>query len=183
MTMKNEWDRLEEWLTSKDTTWDIEETPQNHEYRFMQKLENRSVKRKKRNLYTAIGIAATVVLMFSVSFFFKPETKAKHLNFASVETKQTDSIFTVMIQQELNKLKEIKSPKNQKMVSDALLQMRKLDSDYQKITEEIAANGENKQLIYAMISNLQVRISFLQNVLNQIEATEQLNSITDEKTL
>jgi hypothetical protein len=61
--------------------------------------------------------------------------------------------------------------------------MKILDIDYQKIIKEIATNGENRQIIYAMISNLQTRISFLQNVLTQIEATEQLNTQNDEKTL
>ena len=83
----------------------------------------------------------------------------------------------------MNKLKEKESPQNKKIIADALQQMKVLDNDYQKIIKEIASNGENKQIIYAMISNLQTRISFLQNVLNQIETTEQLNIRNDEKTL
>ena len=89
----------------------------------------------------------------------------------------------VLIKNELNKLKEKESPQNKKIIADALQQMKVLDNDYQKIIKEIASNGENKQIIYAMISNLQTRISFLQNVLNQIETTEQLNIRNDEKTL
>jgi hypothetical protein len=38
--------------------------------------------------------------------------------------------------------------------------MRTLDSDYTKIIKELETNGESKQIIYAMISNLQTRISF-----------------------
>ena len=181
--MSNEDEKLDQLFTKFNSDWDVVAMLENHESRFVNKLENTSIKRKKRNIYTTMAIAASLVLMFSLSFFFKPETKTNHLTFASNETKQTDSIFTVLIKHELNKLKEKKSPHNQKIIADALEQMKVLDRDYQKIIKEIASNGENKQIIYAMISNLQTRISFLQNVLTQIEATEQLNTQNDEKTL
>jgi len=181
--MTNEDEKLEQLFSKFDSEWDVLALPNNHESRFLNKLENTSLKRKKRNIYTMIAIAASLVVMFSLSFFFKPEVKTNQLTFASKETKQTDSIFTVLIKHELNKLKEKNSPRNQKIIADALQQMKILDNDYQKIIKEIATNGENKQIIYAMISNLQTRISFLQNVLNQIETTEQLNTQNDEKTL
>jgi len=61
--------------------------------------------------------------------------------------------------------------------------MQILDADYEKIKLELLKNGENKQIIYAMIRNLQTRISFLENVLQQIETTENLKNTTDEKTM
>ena len=61
--------------------------------------------------------------------------------------------------------------------------MRTLDNDYDKIIKELETNGESKQIIYAMISNLQTRISFLQSVLQHIENKEQKINIADEKTM
>jgi hypothetical protein len=58
-----------------------------------------------------------------------------------------------------------------------------LDSDYAKIIKELEVNGESKPIIYAMISNLQTRISFLQNVLKHIEDNENRKNIPDEKTI
>ena len=52
-----------------------------------------------------------------------------------------------------------------------------------QIIKEVQKNGENKQIIYAMISNLQTRISFLQTVLQRIEENEKFKNTTDEKTL
>jgi hypothetical protein len=181
--MQNKEDTLDQLFTKFESEWDVVALPHDHQNRFISKLENTGIKRKKRNWYTSIAIAASLVVMFSLSFFFKTEAKTNHFIFASTETKQTDSIFTVLIKNELHKLQEKKSPHNQKIIADALQQMKILDNDYQKIIKEIATNGENKQIIYAMISNLQTRISFLQKVLTQIEATEQLNTQNDEKTL
>jgi len=66
---------------------------------------------------------------------------------------------------------------------DAMAQMRILDADYEKIKLELHKNGENKQIIFAMIRNLKTRISFLENVLDQINNTEKLITTTDEKTI
>ena len=151
--MRNEEEKLDQLFAKFDSDWDVVELPKNHENRFMDKLSNKAIKNRKRNLYTTISIAATVLVMFSLSFFFKPDAKVNKLTFASKETKQTDSIFNVLIKNELNKLKELET------------------------------NGESKQIINAMISNLQTRISFLQNVLFHIEKNEKLKNISDEKTI
>ena len=81
------------------------------------------------------------------------------------------------------KLKEKSSPENEQIINDALKQMKVFDADYAKIIAELQKNGENKQIIYAMISNLQTRISFLQTVLQRIEENEKFKNTTDEKTL
>ncbi len=64
-----------------------------------------------------------------------------------------------------------------------MVQMKVLDADYEKIKQDLIKNGENKQIIYAMIRNLKTRISFLENVLDQINTTEKLITTTDENTL
>ena len=61
--------------------------------------------------------------------------------------------------------------------------MKVLDQDYEKIIKELETNGESKQIIYAMISNLQTRISFLQTVLEHIEENEQAIQLPNEKTI
>jgi hypothetical protein len=115
--------------------------------------------------------------------FYNLNEKPKELKFASQETKRTDSIFSVLIANELEKLHDKKSPENEQIISDALKQMKVMDNDYAKIITELEKNGENKQIIYAMISNLQTRISFLQNVLIRIDESEKFKNNTHEKTL
>ena len=61
--------------------------------------------------------------------------------------------------------------------------MKILDKDYAKILKELELNGESKPIINALISNLQIRISFLQEVLQHIENTEKLKNIPHEKTI
>ncbi|WP_343589829.1 anti-sigma factor [Flavobacterium sp.] len=177
--MKNEKDNLDELFNRFENQWDIQELNSDHQVDFLQKLNK---KEPKKRYWFATAIVASIVLMLGVSLFYKNE-KPKEFKFASKETKRTDSIFNILIDNELVKLKEKNSPENQQIINDAMNQMKTFDADYQKIINELQKNGENKQIIYAMISNLQTRISFLQTVLKRIEDNEKLKNNSNEKTL
>ncbi|MBL0738041.1 anti-sigma factor [Flavobacterium sp. GN10] len=177
--MKNEKDNLDELFSKFENQWDVEELNSDHQMDFLQKLNK---KEPKKRYWFVTAIAASIVLMLGVSLFYKNE-KPKEFKFASKETKRTDSIFNILIDNELVKLKEKNSPENQQIIDDAMKQMKTFDADYQKIINELQKNGENKQIIYAMISNLQTRISFLQTVLKRIEDNEKLKNTSNEKTL
>ncbi|MDQ8013612.1 MAG: anti-sigma factor [Flavobacterium nitrogenifigens] len=177
--MKNEKDNLDELFNRFENQWDIQELNPDHQMDFLQKLNK---KEPKKRYWFVTAIAASIVLMLGVSLFYKNE-KPKEFKFASKETKRTDSIFNILIDNELVKLKEKNSPENQQIIDDAMKQMKTFDADYQKIINELQKNGENKQIIYAMISNLQTRISFLQTVLKRIEDNEKLKNTSNEKTL
>lgn len=177
--MKNEKDNLDELFNRFENQWDIQELNLDHQMDFLQKLNK---KEPKKRYWFVTAIAASIVLMLGISIFYKNE-KPKEFKFASKETKRTDSIFNILIDNELVKLKEKNSPENQQIINDAMKQMKTFDADYQKIINELQKNGENKQIIYAMISNLQTRISFLQTVLKRIEDNEKLKNTSNEKTL
>lgn len=177
--MKNEKDSLDKLFSRLENQWDVQELNSDHQMDFMQKLNKKEPKKK---YWFVTAIAASIVLMLGVSIFYKNE-KPKEFKFASKETKRTDSIFNILIDNELVKLKEKSSPENEQIINDALKQMKTFDADYQKIIHELQKNGENKQIIYAMISNLQTRISFLQTVLQRIEDNEKLKNTSNEETL
>ena len=178
--MKKENDNLDQLFEKFENQWDVQEMNSDHQLDFLNKLNNK--KRPKKNYYAVLGIAASIVLLLGISVFYNNE-KPKEYKFASRETKRTDSIFSILIDNELVKLKEKSSPENEQIIKDALKQMKVFDTDYQKIINELEKNGENKQIIYAMINNLQTRISFLQTVLQRIEENENLKNTTHEKTL
>jgi hypothetical protein len=178
--MKNENEKLDQLFENLENQWDLQELDSEHLTRFSKKTV---LKKKKRNHSLIYAIAASIVVLLGVTLLYTNNEKPKELKFASKETKQTDSIFTVVIRNELEKIHEKKSPENEKIINDALKQMKSLDSDYAKIMHELEVNGESKPLIYAMISNLQTRISFLQSVLQRIDESEKLKNLNDEKTI
>jgi hypothetical protein len=178
--MKKGNDKLNQLFENLENQWDFLEINDSHEKKFLNKLE---AKKGKKSYFLPIGIAASIIIILGISLFYSTKVETTELKFASKETIKTDSIFTVLIENQLEKIKEKKSPENEKIILDALKQMKTLDSDYAKIIKELEVNGESKPIIYAMISNLQTRISFLQNVLKHIEDNENRKNIPDEKTI
>lgn len=174
-------DNLDSWFEENKNNWDLKELNSNHNNLFLNKLKSK--KKKKRNYFIPFAVAASLLFLVGISFLFNKNVAPQKLQFASVETRQTDSIFTVLIEKELVKIKQKKSPKNEIIITDALKQMKILDNDYQNIIQELKNNGESKTIIMALITNLQTRISFLQNVLQHIEESEQINNFSDEKTI
>lgn len=178
--MRRENENLDKLFEKLENQWDIQDMNTDHQIDFLNKLNR---KHSKKNYWFVSAIAASIVVMLAISFFYNNEEKPKEFKFASKETKRTDSIFSILIDNELVKLKEKSSPENEQIINDALKQMKVFDADYEKIIKEVQKNGENKQIIYAMISNLQTRISFLQTVLHHIEENENLKNNSDEKIL
>jgi hypothetical protein len=178
--MKRKEDPIDELFSKHQFQWDIENLDANHEVRFKEKLNQ---KKFNWRFIVSIGIAASLAIFLFTTMGDPTYKKPSELQYASKETIQTDSIFTVLIERELEKINEKKSPENKKIIVDALSQMKILDADYDKIIQELEANGESKQIIYAMISNLQTRISFLQKVLEHLEINEQKKVLPDEKTM
>lgn len=178
--MKKNDDQLENLFERLNSKWDINEPDENHYDRF---LEKQAHKKSYRKYWASLSIAASILLIAGFFTFSNVNEQAKEQVFASKETRETDSIFTCMIKMELEKVTEKKSPLNEKIIADALVQMKILDADYEKIKQELMKNGENKQIIHAMIRNLQTRISFLENVLEHLESNDDLKNRTDEKTI
>lgn len=157
--------------------WDIEDPLTGHETRFSEKLHSFKPK-KKRNYWTVIGIAASLIIGISV-LFFSNHSQEKEVVF-STHVQETHDYFSSILTEEVSNLRKLENPATKIIIQDALLEMERLEKDYESLKIEIRKNGENKQIVFAMITNMQTRISFIKQVLEQIE---QLNSQSNEKHL
>lgn len=162
----------------KNADWDIEEPILGHEKRFLSKLEQRQPKKEKFPLRMVASIALLLGSM-TLWFFINQKTTVE----LSPETQKTQDYFSAVIEKELVDLKSKESPENKKIIQDALKQLDKLETDYEKLKIEIANQGENKQIIYALLTNMQTRISFIQTVMEQIDHINQLNQKNHENIL
>lgn len=177
--MKNKTDDIEELFQKHKNNWDIYEPNNNHETEFLNKLKKNS---PRKTFFIPLSIAASIVLFIGIAFLYIDNKPSKNLEFASVETQQTATVFNDLIAKEFQKINDKKSPENKIIIEDALKEIKNLDVDYQNIIEELKTKGENKLIIMALMTNLQTRISFLQNVLKNINDNEKIKTITDENT-
>lgn len=195
--MNNEKDKIETLFSNLKDSWDTEEPTIGHKERFMAKLgkqeentgnHNSKTKSYKRLWLTvATPIAAAIVLFLGIFLTYSPEdtiendTTTNEIADLPPKVQETQLYFSGIIKQEMAKIEKESTPETKKIVDDAVIRMAELEKDYDMLIIEIQKNGENKRIIRAMITNLQTRISFLEEVLIRIENTKKLKQNYYEK--
>ena len=172
-------DDIEKLLKNSEIDFDIETPEVDHEHRFLIKLKSQNILLKNRKAKPSIdksiiAIAASIILCFGLFLFIQNKPESKGLASVSPELSQTQDFFTTAIHSELNKVQEQRIPENETLISDALKQMKILETNYERLSMDLKQSGHDKRVIYAMISNFQSRIDILQNVLTSIEGIKQL---------
>ncbi|GAB3715219.1 anti-sigma factor [Flavobacterium koreense] len=166
-------------LFENQNNWDFEEPNLGHEKRFLDKLKKQQPKKKKFN-WIPLSIAASLLLGFGILIFNHTNNQTEEVAF-SPQVQETHDYFSSVINNELATLKKNETPQSKALINDAMNEMVSLEKDYQNLKDEIAKNGENKQIVFAMITNMQTRISFIKSVLEQVEDINKINKIEDEK--
>lgn len=165
-------------LFENQNHWDFEEPNLGHEKRFLDKLRKQQTKKKFN--WIPLSIAASLLLGFGIVLFNYTNNQTKEVVF-SPQVQETHDYFSSVINAELATLKKQETPQSKALINDAMKEMELLEKDYQNLKEEIAKNGENKQIVFAMITNMQTRISFIKSVLEQVETINKFKNIEDEK--
>jgi len=178
-------DAIEELFENLDGSFDVYETPSGHKKRFLEKLnaaEKPSVIRL--NWWKPLSIAASIAVLIAVgSTLLKTNPSESDLASVSPEMMQTQSFFTTTINKELQTLKSLTSPEAKILVDDALKQIDVLEKQYAGLKKDLVLSGNDKRVIYAMISNFQNRINLLQQVIEKIEEIKNLKANRDETTI
>lgn len=170
--MKTEENKMDEMFSHFDGQWDMEEPAAGHEDRFLNRLDKKNRKKPKGKgliYWIAVPAAAAIAILLTMLITFSPDGSNNQIAKLSPKTEKTQMYFASIINQELEKVQKENNPETKAIVADAMQHMKKLEADYDKITHDLAKKGENRQLIHAMITNLQTRISFLEDVLVKIE--------------
>ena len=166
--MKNEKDNLDGLFGHFEGQWDTDHPDLGHQERFLNRLEGK--KKQRFPFRFAAPVAAAVVILMGLLIVFNPmQDKNMALNKMSPQAKEAQVYFSSIIEKELAKVEKEDSPETERIVHDALNHMQQLEADYNVLTQELQEKGENKKILHAMITNLQVRIAFLEKVLTQIE--------------
>ena len=72
------------------------------------------------------------------------------------------------------------TPETQQLIADTMTQLRTLDSDYNKMVQDLLDGGNSKLILSAMITNFQTRIDLLNEVLEQIEEIKNIKNYGNE---
>lgn len=179
-------DNLNKLFEDLKDSFDVEEPNSDHTKRFLNKLSNNSGfvsnnKTNVRNLWKPLlGVAASIILIITLFITSNQTDKARDLANVSPEMAKTQSFFTSTISEELKKLEQASNPETRIIIKDALIQIKKLEIEYENLKGDLSKSGDDNRVIYAMIKNFQNRIDILQNTLKHIENIKQLNKLSNE---
>ncbi len=177
-------DNLNQLFENLKDEFDVEVPNLGHQERFLAKLKATDsnvveTSSKSFKLWKPLmAVAATIVLCFSLMTILNQQPETKDLASVSPELSKTQDFFTSTIENELNKLNKERTPETKALVDDAMKQLQILEKDYESLKKDLTVSGDDKRVIYAMISNFQNRIDVLQNVMERIDDVKQLKQIT-----
>lgn|SRR5690606_16469681 len=168
-----ETDKIEELFKNLKDEFDVELPATGHQQRFLDKLNLKDSSKvdkapKRKSYKTFLSIAASILICFGLFVFFQNKMEVNDLASVSPELSQTQDFFTTAINSELKKINAQRSPENEVLISDALKQLELLEKNYERLKVDLKESGQDKRVIYAMISNFQSRIDILENVLASI---------------
>ena len=181
-------DNLSHLFETLQSDFDIETPNKGHEHRFLDKLNaNReqpvAVTKPKRNLWKPfIGIAASIALILTFTFTLNTEEDIKDLASVSPEMANTQHFFSAVIEEELSKVEQERTPETEALIKDALSQMEILEEEYQLLKVDLTESGNDKRVIHAMITNFLNRVDVLKSVLQSIEEVKIIKQQHSDET-
>lgn len=183
--MKKE--NIEDWFAAQqEGCWDLAEPKTGHKERFLSRIGQKTEEKKVVHLnfwWKPLAVAASVLFIVMLALTRNTGTTSKELAAISPKMEETQDFFSAAIANELYEIKERRTPENNKLIDDALGQLNILETDYIKLKKDLVKSGEDKRVIYAMITNYQTRIDLLREVMKQLDNTEQLKTQNHEKQL
>lgn len=169
----NQNDNIESLFGQLQGAFDQAEPAAGHRDRFLARLERPApgVVTLGRNWWRPLSIAATVLVLVTASVFLMRPDSSLEARVAKIspEVSETSSYFTSLVNQQVKELELENSPEAQPLIAATLRQLEQLESDYQKMEQDLLAGGNSKLILSAMIRNFQTRIDLLQDVMMQIE--------------
>ena len=165
---------LEDYFKKNKENFDFAEPNLGHFERFQKRLETDSQKsqRKGGTPWYILAVAASVLLFFGYwmgNYNQNDLNKGLELAEISPQMEETQNFYVATIQKEMEEIKSMQTPSNQRIIDDAFKQLDLLETNYQRLTLELKESNADKRVIYAMITNFQSRLLVLQNLMDQLE--------------
>lgn len=155
---------------------------QDHEARFLDKLDKELPIEKKSSGFSFLNIAASVVVLLGLSFgaykyFQSPvvieptqevvDTDLKTLGDVSPDLKKVEDYYLASINLELSKVEL--TPQNKELFDGYVLRLKELNKEYDKLLEELNENGPNTVTLDALIENLKLRLNLVMRLKDKLE--------------
>jgi hypothetical protein len=167
-------------------SFDQAEPEAGHRERFIARLNpgtalvKTGTKTERRWKIIAIAASLTLLLALGIGIMQRPPTMEQQLARFSPEISESQLYFASLIEEQVKELQLENTPETEQLIEDTLLQMKKLEMNYQSLEKELLNGGNSKLILSAMITNFQTRMDLLRDVMNKINTIKNYKSYTDE---
>jgi hypothetical protein len=149
--------------------------PESHEEEFLEKLQKiKRSKPKKKKADLLLKVAASIVLLISVGYFFQnsiePETQKTALEIQVEEIKKE---YLKNIEEEWSAF--VKSTDDQNLIKRYEEKLLKLDTNYTEISKQLKTDFNNISALEDLIKNLQRRLKLLKDIQEHLKELNQKN--------
>ena len=167
----------------KDDKISHEKMPENHQKRFLNKLDKALPEQSVSNNFNWFSIAASVIVVLGLSFgaytYFQPKAvltptvaatntvETKTLGDVSPGLKKVEDYYLASINLELSKMKP--TPETKELFDGYLLQLKELDLEYHRLSEELTESGPTELTVNSLIDNLKLRLNLLHRLRSQLK--------------
>jgi len=177
-------------LLKQDLKEQNKKMPENHEARFLDKL-NKALPEQQKPKFNWLQIAASIVLFVGLGYggfkyFNTPVLSVdntatvvatKSLGDVSPDLKKVEDYYLANINLELSKVKL--TPENKEMFDGYVQRLEDLKNEYSKLSVELTKNGPDEQTINALIDNLKFRLNLLHRLKEQLKTLSTLDTSPD----
>lgn len=147
--------------------------PDFHEDEFLEKLEVFNKQKSSKSSFKVWKIAASIVLLFSVGYYFSTIKTEKNLTlFAQV--KQIEKEYLQNIDAEWNTF--VKLTTDKKLIENYKEKLLSLDINYKEISVQFEENPNNINIIELLINNLQNRLQLIKDIKEHLKELNQKNT-------
>lgn len=172
-------DKLKKYISENEEHFDSS-LSEGHFDRFLALQEKQALDIEKRStlpINILMKVAAITVLVLGVGWMlFNLGKMQGSQEFTSTdsnpeysdELKEAEFFFTEQVNLKKNEVLAFSSPGNQD-TKQIMEELKKLELQYEDLTEELSLNQENPQIINAMIENYRIRLSVLERLLKQLK--------------
>ncbi len=181
-------EKLEKLFDTLQGSFDTEAPKTGHELRFLGKLNASkslaSQEKKKKLGWKPLAVAASIALLcvVAVGLYISQPTLDQKVAHISPEVSRTSFYFAGLIKEQVNALENESNPQTRRIIDDTMVQLKKLETDYARLEQDLIKGGNGKLLLSAMITNFRTRIDLLQAVLDKIESLKNLKNHDDTET-
>jgi len=161
----------------KDEELPRKKLPSFHEVEFLQKLEILNKKQEPKPFFKTWKIAASIILMFSVGYYFLStytEVKQENQPTLLVQVKQIEKEYLKNIKTEWNTFVKLTTDKN--LIEKYKEKLLNLDINYKEVSVQFEENPNNINILESLINNLQNRLQLLKNIKEHLKELNQKNT-------